>query len=77
LQSLATTRITSFEEALLGFCLCLWILLRTLRVDNVTINERSGSLRIRQGKGLKAREVPLNAAARRAVRAYLDTRSIA
>ena len=46
----------------------------TLQVGDVTINDRSGSLRVRQGKGLKAREVPLNATARRAVKAYLDTR---
>ena len=37
-----------------------------LPVANVTINERSGSVRIRQGKGIKAREVPLKATARRA-----------
>jgi site-specific recombinase XerD len=49
--------------------------LAMLRVCDVTVNDRSGSLRIRQGKGLKAREVPLNATARRAIRAYLDTRS--
>jgi site-specific recombinase XerC len=30
---------------------------------------------IREGKGLKAREVPLNATARRALRLYLDTHS--
>ncbi len=46
----------------------------TLQLGDVTINDRSGSLRIRQGKGLKAREVPLNATARRAVKAYLDIR---
>jgi len=46
----------------------------TLQVGDVTINDRSGALRIRQGKGLKAREVPLNATARRAVKAYIDTR---
>jgi site-specific recombinase XerD len=49
--------------------------LAMLRVGDVTVNDRSGSLRIREGKGLKAREVPLNATARRAIRAYLDTRS--
>ena len=48
--------------------------LATLRIADVTINDRSGSLRIREGKGLKAREVPLNATARRAIRAYLDGR---
>ena len=45
-----------------------------LRVGDVTINDRSGSVHIRQGKGLKACEVPLNATARRAVNAYLDSR---
>jgi integrase/recombinase XerC len=48
--------------------------LAALRIADVTINDRSGSLRIREGKGLKAREVPLNATARRAIRAYLDSR---
>ena len=46
-----------------------------LQVADVTINERSGSVCIRQGKGIKAREVPLNATARRALRTYLDTRA--
>jgi site-specific recombinase XerD len=45
--------------------------LAMLRVGDVTVNDRSGGLRIRQGKGLQAREVPLNATARRAIRAYL------
>jgi site-specific recombinase XerD len=49
--------------------------LAALRVGDITINDRSGSVRIREGKGLKAREVPLNATARRAIRAYLDTRA--
>jgi site-specific recombinase XerD len=38
-----------------------------LRVGDVTLHERSGSVRIRHGKGPKAREVPLNATARRAL----------
>jgi site-specific recombinase XerD len=45
-----------------------------LRVDDMILNDRSGSVRIRQGKGIKAREVPLNATARRALRTYLETR---
>jgi integrase/recombinase XerC len=45
-----------------------------LRVDDIILNDRSGSVRIRQGKGIKAREVPLNATARRALRTYLETR---
>jgi integrase/recombinase XerC len=48
-----------------------------LQVADVTINERSGSVCVRQGKGIKAREVPLNATARRALRTYLDTRASA
>jgi integrase/recombinase XerD len=42
-----------------------------LRVADLTLGERSGSVRIRHGKGLKAREVPLNATARRALKQYL------
>jgi len=49
--------------------------LAALRVGDITINDRSGSVRIREGKGLKAREVPLNATARRAIRTDLDTRA--
>jgi integrase/recombinase XerC len=47
----------------------------TLRVADITAHERSGLGRIRQGKGLRAREVPLNATARRALRLYLDSRN--
>jgi len=46
-----------------------------LRVADITVHERSGSVRVRQGKGLKAREVPLNATARRALRLYLGPRN--
>jgi len=45
-----------------------------LKVDDITLNDRSGSVRIRQGKGLKAREVPLNATGRRALKQHLDHR---
>jgi len=45
-----------------------------LKVSDVTTNNRSGSVRIRQGKGLKARDVPLNATARRALKQHLDHR---
>jgi site-specific recombinase XerD len=47
----------------------------TLRIADITARERSGLVRIREGKGLKAREVPLNATARRALHLYLDSRS--
>ena len=46
-----------------------------LRLDDVEINERSGWVTVRRGKGRKWRQVPLNAAARRALRAWLEARS--
>ena len=42
-----------------------------LQVADLSLSERSGSVRIRHGKGLKARDVPLNASARRALKQYL------
>lgn len=45
-----------------------------LRVGDITMSDRSGSVRIRHGKGLKAREIPLNATARRALRQFLEER---
>ena len=45
-----------------------------LRVADVTMSDRSGSVRIRHGKGLKAREVPLNATVRRALKQHLELR---
>jgi integrase/recombinase XerC len=48
-----------------------------LHVSDLTLNDRSGSVRIRHGKGLKARDVPLNATVRRALRQYLDARQAA
>ena len=45
-----------------------------LQVADVSMSDRSGSVRIRHGKGLKAREVPLNATVRRALKQHLDQR---
>jgi integrase/recombinase XerC len=45
-----------------------------LGMADITISDRSGSVRIRHGKGLKAREVPLNATARRALKQHLEHR---
>lgn len=45
-----------------------------LEVSDVEIRERSGSVEIRSGKGRSSRIVPLNADARRALGAYLETR---
>jgi site-specific recombinase XerD len=45
-----------------------------LRLADVDLRERTGSVRVRDGKGRREREVPLNATARRALRQYLDQR---
>jgi len=45
-----------------------------LRLGDVAIGERKGSLTVRSGKGGKYRQVPLNADARRALAAYLAVR---
>jgi integrase/recombinase XerC len=45
-----------------------------LQVADIIMSDRSGSVRIRHGKGLKAREIPLNATARRALKHYLEDR---
>jgi len=45
-----------------------------LQLADVSMSDRSGSVRIRHGKGLKAREVPLNATVRRALKQHLDQR---
>lgn len=46
----------------------------SLTFEDITFNERSGLLRIRAGKGNKARSVPLNASAREAIEAYVAPR---
>jgi len=43
-----------------------------LRRSDVVLRDRGGSVRVRSGKGLKKREVPLNATARRALRQLLE-----
>ena len=43
-----------------------------LQVADITTNDRSGRVRIRHGKGLKTREVPLNATVRRALKQHLE-----
>jgi len=45
-----------------------------LKLDDVTLNDRSGSLLVRQGKGKKERTVALAKEARAVLRAYLDVR---
>jgi site-specific recombinase XerD len=46
----------------------------SLKVGDVRIRDRSGEVQVRQGKGPKERELPLNASVRRALRAYLQLR---
>jgi integrase/recombinase XerC len=43
-----------------------------LRRRDIVLRERAGTVRVRNGKGLKEREVPLNATARRALRQLLE-----
>jgi len=45
--------------------------LAALRLSDITMNARSGNIRVPQGTGLKAREVPLNTIGRRALTRYL------
>ncbi len=45
-----------------------------LTLDDIEFGERSGRLKVRQGKGNKARTVPLNASARQALAEYLAPR---
>jgi integrase/recombinase XerC len=42
--------------------------------EDLSLAQRSGAVRVREGKGGKEREVPMNASARRTVQAYLATR---
>ncbi len=48
--------------------------LAALELDDLTLAERAGTVVFRLGKGGKQRSVPLPLPARKAVRAYLDTR---
>ncbi len=48
--------------------------LAALRLSDVTVNARSGSIRVAEGTGLKAREIPLNAIGRRSLSQYLADR---
>ncbi len=45
-----------------------------LKVSDVEIGERSGWVRVRQGKGMKARSVPLSLQVRKDLEAYLEAR---
>lgn len=45
-----------------------------LRMSDITLDERKGSVIVREGKGTKRREIPLNAKARKALSEYLIIR---
>jgi site-specific recombinase XerD len=45
-----------------------------LQVKDLDLRDRSGAVRVREGKGLKEREIPLNLTARRALSDYLNAR---
>lgn len=45
-----------------------------LRLADLNLHERTGTVRVRDGKGHKERHVPLNATVRRALRQYLEPR---
>lgn len=45
-----------------------------LRLADLELRERAGRLRVRDGKGRKERDVPLNTTVRRALRQYLERR---
>jgi integrase/recombinase XerC len=65
------------DEAILVFLLNTGLRLSEIEALNLTdmeINARSGSVRVRRGKGRKARTVPLNHDARTALQAWLDVR---
>lgn len=46
--------------------------LAALKVPDVEISDRKGKLRVREGKGSKAREIPLDNRTRRALSNYLE-----
>jgi integrase/recombinase XerC len=45
-----------------------------LRMGDITLDDRKGSVTVREGKGTKRREVPLNSKARKAIIDYLRVR---
>lgn len=45
-----------------------------LRLDEIKLGARSGSVRVHAGKGGRSREVPLNSDARKAIRSWIEVR---
>lgn len=71
-QAEGNARDEAIVELLLGTGLRVGELL-ALKVEDLTLNDRSGEVRVRYGKGGVYRTVPLTANVRKALRAYLDT----
>ena len=57
-----------------GFSCWAFSELTSLKIADLRIRDRSGEVRVREGKGNKEREVPAHASARRALSAYLQLR---
>lgn len=47
-----------------------------LEIEDITISERKGELRVRVGKGTKERTIPLNDSCRKAIKAWYSVRPI-
>ena len=70
------------RQAIRDQCVIILLLNTGLRIseltaldrDDLELSERAGSLRVRNGKGCKARTIPLNATVRKALRAWLYSR---
>jgi site-specific recombinase XerC len=45
-----------------------------LNMSDIELNDRSGWVYVRTGKGMKPRSIPLSAEVRKALQAYLKTR---
>ena len=45
-----------------------------IKVDDIVINPRSGILKVQSGKGMKYREIPLNATCRQVISDYIEYR---
>jgi len=66
------------DEALLNLLLYTGVRVgeaAALELDDVTLNDRSGKVIVRSGKGRKYREIPLHKEARKALAAYLEVRT--
>lgn len=83
-QSQAGQRVTTvLEQALRDRAIIVTLLntglrvleLAQLKLSDVSLSERKGNLQVRDGKGGKARTLPLNTATRQAISTYLAIRS--